>query len=275
MPGTYFLNFRAQSVGGPVIDPYLLAGDGSTSPPSVAIVPSAQVPSIVAGKNILFVTHGFNVSYADGAKALELLQRYLALGDSYLFVGMLWPGDAAIPIIDYPFEGAPAMDSGSKLAAFCNTACAQAQSLSFASHSLGARMVLQAVMGLSRRVRLLCMMAGAINRDCLITQYAGVAAKCDRVSLLASHADHVLKLAYPLGDLIACLIHDDHSLQSALGYAGPPTPAPPAVQAPWQIPDAQAYDHGDYLPSDGDIRWQWPADFLRRNLYGQPVIWPT
>jgi len=272
---TYFLNFRAQGVGGPVVSPYLLCGDGTAAPPSLAVVPWAQVAALFSGRNVLFATHGFHVSYQDGANALGLLGQYLDLTASYLYVGMLWPGDAAIPFIDYPFEGAPAMASGRELAAFCNRWCPGAQNLSFVSHSLGARMVLQAITGLTRRVRLLCMMAGAINRDCLTTEYANAAANCDRVAVLASRSDEVLKLAFPLGDPFADLLNDDHTpFQPALGYDGPPTPT--IVRAPWQIPDAQDYGHGDYLPpgSSPNDKWRWPADFVRWNLYGEPVIWP-
>ena len=118
----------------------------SLDPPAVSVVPWAQVASVLTGKNLIFVTHGFNVSYQDGAAALDQLSRSLSLPASYQFIGMLWPGDASIPIIDYPFEGAPAMDSGSRLADFCNTdGASAAQSLSFISHSLGARMVLQGI----------------------------------------------------------------------------------------------------------------------------------
>ena len=60
---TCFLNFRAQNVGGAVVDPYLLTGDGTAQPPALSIVPQAQIPLIVAGKNLLLATHGFNVSY--------------------------------------------------------------------------------------------------------------------------------------------------------------------------------------------------------------------
>jgi hypothetical protein len=269
----YFLNFRIRGVGGPVIDPYLLTGNGATTPPSVSVVPWGQVTSLLAGKSVVFVTHGFNVSYEDGANALEQLAAYLNLPPSYQFIGMLWPGDAAIPYIDYPFEGGPAMDSGAKLAAFCNRWCAGAQSLSFVSHSLGARMVLQAITGLNRRVRFLCMMAGAINRDCLTTEYAIAAAKCDRIAVLASHHDDVLKIAFPVGDLIADLLHGDHTPQSALGYNGPPVPA--AVQLPWQIADGCDYGHGDYLPTAGKTKWQRPANFVSSNILGQPVVWPA
>jgi alpha/beta hydrolase family protein DUF900 len=272
---TYFLNFRSQGVGGPAVDPYLLSGDGSTDPPAVSIIPPAQANSLFAGRHVLFVTHGFNVSYQAGANSLELLGRYLGLANPYLFVGMLWPGDAWLPVVDYPFEGDVAIDCGKRLAAFCNTSCAAAQSLSFASHSLGARLLLQAVAGLARQAKLVCLMAGAINRDCLIAQYAVAAAKCDRIVALASDNDDVLKLAFTVGDPFADLLHDDHTpFQPALGSNGPPTPT--SVQPPWQIADGEDYGHGSYMPpGPGDNRWEWPADFLRRNLYGQPLIWPT
>jgi Alpha/beta hydrolase of unknown function (DUF900) len=269
---TLFLNFRSQGVGGPVVTPYLLTGDGAAAPPALSVVPWAQVNALVASKSILFATHGFNVSYQDGANSLELLGRYLALSGPFLYIGILWPGDAWIPVVDYPFEGDVAIDCGNRLAAFCNQWCAGAHDLSFASHSLGARLVLQAVASLGRRVKLLCLMAGAINCDALNAQYARAAANCDRIVALASHCDNVLKIAFTIGDPFADMLNQDHEpFQAALGYNGPPPPT--VVQPPWQIADQQDYGHGDYMPP-GD-RWQWPADFVRRNLYGQPLIWPT
>lgn len=271
----YFLNFRTQAVGGAVIDPYLLTGDGSAAPPNLSVVPTAQYASIFAGRNVLFVAHGFNVSYQDGANAFELLGRYLNLAGPYLFVGMLWPGDAWIPVVDYPFEGDVAIDCGNRLAAFCNNVCAGAQSLSFVSHSLGARFVLQAIGGLDRRVRLLCMMAGAVNNGCLTAEYAIAAGKCDQIAALASHNDDVLKLAFTIGDPFADLLHDDHTpFQPAFGYNGPALPT--NVRAPWQIPDLLDYGHGSYLPpGPGDNRWEYAANFILSNLYGDPVTWPT
>lgn len=277
MPDTCFLNFRGP--GGAVCDPYLLRGDGAPPPPAgapaLSVVPWSAVPSIVAGKNILFFTHGFNVSYQGGAESLELVARYLGLAGPSLFIGMLWPGDGGVPFLDYPWEGGPAMDSGRRLAVFCNTWCAGARTLSFASHSLGARVVLEAVAALAppRRAHLLCLMAGAINRDCLVTQYAAAATKAERIAVLASHCDDVLKLAFPPGDAIADQIDPDHALQAALGYAGPPPPAA-GVETPWQIADREDFGHLDYLPPSDANKWRWAADFVRRNFFGQPLIWP-
>ncbi len=41
---TYFLNFRASNVGGPVIDPQLLEGDGTVNPLHWSVVPADQIP---------------------------------------------------------------------------------------------------------------------------------------------------------------------------------------------------------------------------------------
>ena len=280
---TYFLNFRSRGVGGPVVDPYLLEGDGTAAPPALSVISWAQVPSIVAGKNLLFATHGFNVPYQDGACSLGLLDRYLNLAAPDLFIGMLWPGDAWLPIVDYPFEGGVAEDCGKRLATFCNEWCARAQSLSFLSHSLGARFVLEGITHLDREAQSVCLTAPAINRDCLTTNYSGAAGNSALISILASHEDVVLKIAYSLGDPFADLLHDDHTpFQPALGSGGPPTPAAQPIQYPWQIPDGDDYGHHDYLPPNKAIalppppgtKWPRAADFMKRAFFGQPQTWP-
>jgi hypothetical protein len=272
---TCFLNFRTQGVGGAVVDPYLLQGDGTVSPPALSVVPWAQVPSIVAGRNILFATHGFNVSYQDGACSLGLLDGYLNLAPPSLFVGMLWPGDSWIPVVDYPFEGDVALDCGNRLATFCNDWCAGAQSMSFVSHSLGARLVLQAVANLSRKAQSVCLTAAAINRGCLAEEYSSARKNAEAISILASHEDDVLKLAFSVGDPFADLLHDDHNpFQTALGYDGPPTPVLPPIHLPFQIPDSCDFGHHNYLPPGLPPKWEQAADFMKRAFLGQPQTWP-
>ena len=280
---THFLNFRVQSVGGAVVDPYLLEGDGTAVPPALSVVPWAQVPSIVGGKNLLFATHGFNVSYQAGAYSLGWLDRYFNLPSSNLVIGILWPGDSWLPIVDYPFEGNFALDCGRRLANFCDKWCLGAQSLSFLSHSLGARLVLEAVTHLDRPAQSVCLTAAAINRDCLTTEYSAAAANCALISVLASHEDWVLKFAFSVGDPFADLLHDDHTpFQAALGSAGPPPPIPQSVRYPWQIPNGEDYGHHDYLPPDptslpppDGTKWPRAADFMKRTFLCQPQTWPS
>src|SRR5437879_56340 len=246
---TLYLNFRSHSVGGTVIDPIVLAGDGTADPPALSVVDWPTVEATVAGKRVLFAVHGFNVSREHGARSLGQLEAAVGLSAAEVFVGVLWPGDYWLPVVNYPFEGGVAMDCGRRLAVCCAQRFARAQSISFVSHSLGARLVLEAVENLNRPARVVCLTAGAINQDCLATEYSTATANSSSVSLLASHSDWVLKVAFRIGDPISDVLHDDHkAFERALGYDGPALPAPPPILSPWQIPDRAGYGHGDYLP---------------------------
>jgi hypothetical protein len=279
-----YLSVRSQSVGGPVVDPFVVQGDGTADPPTMHLLDWATVESMVAGKNVLFGVHGFNVSLRHGACSLGQLEPFLALTASDLFFGVLWPGDFWLPVVNYPFEGSDAMDSGRRIAAVCRQSFARAQSISFVSHSLGARVVLEAVKNLDRPARVVCLTAAAINRDCLDTEYAGAAANASAIAILASRKDLVLKVAFQVGDPIADLLHEDHTLfEPALGAKGPPVPALPPILSPWQIPDAADFGHGDYLPPGDHLqnaqaanqaRWSRAAGFMARAFHEQPQTWP-
>ena len=225
---TLYLNFRSQGVGGAIVDPYLLEGNGTAAPPALKAVAWADIAAKVAGKDVLLGIHGFNVNYRSGANSFGLLDGSLGLVESEIFIGVLWPGDFWIPAVNYPFEGSDAMECGRRLADFCTRWLFEAQSLSFFSHSLGARLALEAVTHLDRRARMLCLTAAAINRDCLTAEYRSAAANADTIFLLSSHSDTVLRLAFPMGDPISNILHHDHAFfGAALGYEGPPSPAGP------------------------------------------------
>ncbi|MEA2853604.1 MAG: hypothetical protein QOE02_3623, partial [Rhodospirillaceae bacterium] len=150
---TLYLNFRSQSVGGAIVDPYLLEGNGTEAPPALKTVAWADIAAKVAGKDVLLGVHGFNVNYRSGANSFGLLDGSLGLAGSEVFIGVLWPGDFWMPAVNYPFEGSDAMECGRRLADFCTRWLSEAQSLSFFSHSLGARLALEAVTHLDRRAR--------------------------------------------------------------------------------------------------------------------------
>jgi hypothetical protein len=274
---TRYLNFRESSVGGAVVSPYVIEGNGTISPTLLTPVPFEAIGALVGGKNLLFGVHGFNVSYQQGAASLGYLDAALGLTGSDVFLGVLWPGDSWVPYVNYPFEGEVSIACGRYLADFCNSWAASAQSVSFVSHSLGARLVLEAVQRLSRPARSVCLTAGAINCDCMSTEYAAAAGNSNAISILASHNDWVLELAYPIADPIALLLHDDHTpFELALGYNGPPTPAPPQILHPWQIPDPANYGHSDYLPPVNGLpgRWTRVADFMANAYRRLPQPWP-
>lgn len=279
---TIYMTFRQATVGGGIKDPTFLEGDGTVLNLQLKNVTGDRFARLVAKRDVLFAIHGFNVAFAGGACALGRLEASLNLPPTYQFVAVLWPGDQWIPIVNYPFEGSTAIDCGRRLAAFVNRKLGAAASFSFVTHSLGARVALEAATYISRRVRSTCLLAGAINADCLSAEYADAFARIGVVSLLASRRDLVLKLAFPIGDPIADLLHFDHNpVKLALGYQGPPAPLG-ATTPPWQIADASNYNHGDYLPpSDPNAafpaptgKWTQPASFVAQCLTGARKSWP-
>jgi len=287
---TLYLNLRQLTVGGYVLDqPYMLQGAAATDLNSLAAVPWACIPQLVGGRNLLFIVHGFNVNFAAGARMNDRIGPLLNLAAGDLAIGVLWPGDSFIPVVDYPFEGNVAISSGKAIASFCRSYLASARSFSFASHSLGARVVLQTLLGLDRPARSVTLMAGAINQSCLAEEYAAATAHAGRLSLLASKGDNVLKLAFPPGDVAADLLHYDHPFgEPALGFAGPSPAEAANFDGPWQIPLPALpsnidYDHGSYLPPSDPVApppttnppsYVPVADFIANAFYGRPQNWP-
>lgn len=244
---TLYLYLRTRTTGGDVIGtPYLLSGDGTAASPAMRSV-NDPLTGGAAGE-VLFAAHGFNVSYAKGLRALGALEAQLVgQGFAGQFVGVLWPGDFWLPAVNYPWAFGPAVQSGRRVAAFADTRVA-APRVSFLSHSLGGRVVLEALANLRRRAHQVCLMAAAVDDNCLsIDQYRAVVGKAERIAVLASKSDKVLRLAYRTGDLLSDLFRDrDSPWRDALGFHGPRPAAPGVAHA--QIPADQGHDHGDYFP---------------------------
>jgi hypothetical protein len=240
----FFLNTRALPVGGGV-------GQLSVIDESNTVHSIAEVSAAVRGRDALLLTHGFNVNQMDGLQKLSDWAKLLSIGNS-VAVGVLWPGDARwIHVVDYPVEGDEAIAAGNELAAFLNNNFTSALSLSFASHSLGARTVMQTIAGLARQVRRLLLMAGAIDNTCLSAEYATAAAKVQSISVLASRSDEVLKWAFPAGNFVGGFFsRGEPYIHEAIGREGPaePYPSPNNIHADWQIPDDWSFGHGSYLP---------------------------
>ncbi|HXY58795.1 MAG TPA: alpha/beta hydrolase [Methylocystis sp.] len=291
MATTLYLNLRGQSRSGSVLDRGYYRADPEAA--AIALTPVTNVGA--SGRNVLFAAHGFNVDQENGVRSLGRLEAYLRqlgkLEASDLFVGVLWPGDFWIPVIDYPFEGAVAIQAGKALATRANTDFKSASSLSFASHSLGARVILQALSGLdgqaaalNRRIRAVCLTAGAINRSCLQEEYREASQNAAAISFLASVNDLVLMVAFSVADPISDILHPDHRpLEAALGSYGPTSAAPPN-RSPWQIGNDADYGHGDYFPPSGmpgpagdppDARWRQSVRFIGNAYRGEPLILPV
>jgi hypothetical protein len=246
----FFLNTRSLPVGGGVVG----SADSITILDQTNTVHSVgELASTINGRDVLLITHGFNVNQMDGLQTISHWGGLLSLGNA-VPIGMLWPGDSRwIHVVDYPVEGNDAMAAGRLLAVFLNKNFTSALSLSFASHSLGARVVLAAIAGLNRPARRLLLMAGAIDNTCLGSEYVNAAKNIGSISLLSSRSDNVLKWAFPSGNFVSGIFsRGTPYIHEAIGREGPSQDlAPPSnLHADWQIPDAWAFDHSDYFPGN-------------------------
>lgn len=247
----WFLSTRAQSVGGPVGPVKILDADRPGYPGDL----TPDLLAAIRGREIFFGVHGFNVNQANGIAHLGEWFGNMQIGNA-VPIGILWPGDCIIPIfVDYVVEGNEAIQSGKLLSAFINNNFIGAVSLCFASHSLGARVVLQTIDGLAPtfRIRRTLLMAGAIDDNCLTAEYSAAANKIDGISILASTRDDVLALAFPIGNPLQGIIDSGHPYyHAALGREGPAAPylPPPRLHPDWQIPANLNYGHLNYLPSE-------------------------
>src|SRR3984885_8880822 len=234
---TSFINFRSHAVGG-----WLDTSQDiklQLSPPATPAgfnqpaVEQAKFVADIRGQHVLIITHGFNVDFVDGVTALSYWRSLLHLAGPTMYVGVLWPGDSVWAHgLDYPLEPRVADEAGEKLAAFIETAMTDVASLSFVSHSLGARVVLQAINRMNRRIRCAILMAGAIDDNCLSTEFQSAEQRIDGISVLASKRDEVLALAFPLGNLVGGIIDQGHPWwHSALGRDGPAKPQPVNFEA--------------------------------------------
>ena len=249
---TYFIDLRADSGGGnPVanVTDVVIRTDVQRNPnPAQPLAPA--LVQLIQGRDVLLGTHGFHVNRDNGIDNLSHWTNWLRLGPNGFFVGVLWPGDSRwIPFVDYPIEGNEAIKSGKLLAQYLVTSFAGANSLSFASHSLGARVVLEAIRNLPFKPKAVTLMAGAIDDTCLSNEYQDAAARIGRISVLASSCDDVLKLAFPLGNPVAGLVtRGDPYWHGALGRYGPnPPDAPSNLNKTPNLPDSWNFGHHSYI----------------------------
>jgi hypothetical protein len=245
-----FLDLRLQSVGGTLATSVsFFAG---TCLADYASIQRSDVLNAIRGRNVLIGTHGFNVNRSDGIDCLNTWGSLLQLTSQDVFLGLLWPGDSVWAHgLDYGEEPKIADEAGELLGPFLDILLTDAASVSFASHSLGARVILQTVLRMNTKPRRLILMAGAIDDDCLTNEFKAAADKVGEISVLASQRDEVLTMAFPLGNFAAGIIDQGHPWwRGALGLNGPVQPWPGNFHGLYQIPANWAYGHHHYLQFD-------------------------
>lgn len=247
---TRFLDVRLDPVGGSLATS--VAINQGTSIGNYQGLDLGQLKKDIQGQHVLIGTHGYNVNRSDGIAHLSNWEGLLELVSPSIFIGLLWPGDSIWAHgLDYPEEPRIANEAGALVAPFLDINLVNAASISFASHSLGARVVLATISNMKSRVRRVTLMAGAIDDNCLDSEFRIAAAKIDRISALASKKDSVLAAIFPLGNLIGGIIAEGHPWwHAALGHCGPSNPKPGNFQSPFEIPSNWDYGHHNYLQID-------------------------
>jgi hypothetical protein len=245
----WFIDVRAWSRGGPIGT--LKVYDQDVKPLTTTLDPLLDT---IRGQNVILVAHGYNVNRKHGVASLTEWTSKLQVPEGTVFIGILWPGDCVLPIfVDYIWEGSEAEKSGTLIGGFIDANFGIANSITLASHSLGARVVLQAIHTLQTipKIRQLILMAPAIEDNTLAKEFNDVPAKVDHISVLFSKQDQVLAKAYPAGNLLTDLLgRGDPNLIPALGRSGPSDDSPGNVKPFRILPAAWDYGHTDYLTTD-------------------------
>ncbi len=247
---TAFLDVRYAPVGGDLAK-QVNVNQGTSSADYVSL-PLGSLQAQIRGRHVLIATHGFNVDRAAGIASLSNWESLLRLPAPSAFVGLLWPGDSVWAHgLDYPDEPKIADQAGALLAPFLDANFQDAASVSFASHSLGARVVLATIEKMQLPVRRLNLMAGAVDDDCLSKEFAGAAERAEAIAVLASKKDTVLSHLFPLGNFVAGIIDVGHPWwRAAIGHCGPVKTWPSNFAPPFEIPDGWNFNHGNYLEID-------------------------
>ena len=182
--------------------------------------------------HITFITHGYNVNRKDGREGLLNLASHLPSDDTKAIVAILWPGDKENNIwstLSFPWQGSNADDTAKALVTFITQrrAIMPGTPLSFITHSLGARVGMEAIarmVGKLYPVEQVCLMAPAIVDSSLASskEYRSATESCDRIAVLASRMDLVLGGAFPIGNLLEVFpLMGKESVGLALGWHGP------------------------------------------------------
>ena len=267
-----FLDVRLQPVGGSVASQVAhFQGDSIDNYTGITLT---DLRNFIRGQHVLIGAHGFNVDRADGILRLSGWESLLQLPPASVFVGLIWPGDSTWAHgLDYPVEAGVADQAGQRIASFIEANFGAVASLSFVSHSLGARVVLSTISNMKHHVRRLMLMAGAIDNNCLTNEFSNVADSVDTISALASLGDTLLSGIFPLGNFFAGVLDEGHPwVRAALGHRGPAATPPSNFVFPYQIPDNWSYDHGDYLNLQSQPPPSWP---LPTDVPGNGTIPPA
>jgi hypothetical protein len=286
MPDLYYLAFRDLSTTstGVMSGEVYKQADVSpttnwpkTSPSDLIRVPWGDVPGLFRGQRVCFLVHGFNVPathaiWCEGPAAQEfeaLGKLGLQITAADIVVTVMWPGDGLLGWNWFTAYG-HSKETGRNFVDFLTQNAAQASEISFISHSLGARVVLETVAQAKDKdlpFGTAVLMAAAVDDNALDDgEYSAASAALKRIVVLSSMQDEVLEYLFTAGSLVERALWWSYDGTSrALGRYGPAFAANSKVPAKtewYEIKPSVKQGHHNYLPA-GD------------QLPGPPYGWGT
>ena len=178
----------------------------------------------VRGKKVLVLIHGYNNEMPAVIQAYDRVVEMMRLshllapdpGGYDLVLGYTWPG--GWNQLSFPVAVLRANTAAKRFRATLEKLQFAAASIDVQTHSLGARVALEALDRGGITLRNLWLLAAAIDDETLEPgeEYFAAAQRCSRVYVLHSEQDPVLRTAYRLGDV--------PDFDRALGWKGPQRP---------------------------------------------------
>ena len=187
------------------------------------VLTEANLARQMKGKHVLILVHGFRSTLSSVGTAYQRILKGLidanlrGSGGYDLVLGFTWPGfETALGFFPaQPF----ANRSAGYLRSLLELAGRNARAIDLQTHSLGARVALQALGGgTTAKIENLLLTAAAVDDEAIEPkrEFNGALGYCRRCIVYHSERDNVLKVGFPIGDLPEF----DH----ALGWKGPQHP---------------------------------------------------
>lgn len=192
----------------------------------------------------LLQVHGYNTkaeNVEDAYRSNKEMARELDIQNPV--AGYLWPGLGANWLESLRFHEAQRMadQSAEFLAQYLGARRLTDELPSVMTHSLGARVALEAILRHKIRIKTLVLLGAAVPNDCLAHEYAGIKDTVGKVLVFWSRRDDVLGRAFQLDQF-----------KTALGHSGP---AAPLSWVQGFDVSQDVYAHGDYR----HVRSIWKA----------------
>lgn len=279
------------------LDP-LTAATSWVPPPSLQLVSWSDVAQALAGKHVCFVVHGFNVDRDRGYTGFGAAAQEMAPGGALttliapigpmnlsvpgvdIVIPVLWAGDWYLPI-NYPFLLPDVRLTGRYFAEFIASSATQMARVSFVTHSMGARVVLETVQqaaitaqktGARMPVFDTAVLTAAAASDEVLDDpdYEAAVTAIQQFVVVSSRSDTVLSGWFPAGNLVEqALWWRDPGADDALGRYGPrlKVGSKALTKTRWfPIPPAVQQNHEDYFPEPWNAAPAFPNGWSDKRI---------